>query len=45
MADDKKAPAPAPHDDKTEKVTDLPTRDGSSKDDQVKGGALPMRRR
>jgi hypothetical protein len=42
MADDKKAPTPAPRDDKN-KVSDLPSRDASGKDDQVKGGRMPLK--
>jgi hypothetical protein len=43
MADDKKAPTPSPRDGKTEKVTDLPSKDASGKDDQVKGGRMPLK--
>ncbi len=45
MADDKKTPKPAPRDDKTDKVTDLPSKDASGKDDQVKGGRMPLKPR
>ncbi|MDB4890340.1 MAG: hypothetical protein JWL61_2195 [Gemmatimonadetes bacterium] len=45
MADDKKTPTQAPLDDKTEKVTDLPTKDASGKDDQVKGGGVRIKAR
>jgi hypothetical protein len=35
---------PAPRDaKKEEKVTDLPTRDASGKDNQVKGGRMPSK--
>ena len=40
---DPKSPKPAPRDGKTEKVTDLPARDASSKDEQVKGGRMPLK--
>ena len=41
MADDKKTAAPS-QTGKSDKVTDLPTRD-ASKDDQVKGGRMPLK--
>ncbi|MEO8335008.1 MAG: hypothetical protein ABI664_08550 [bacterium] len=48
MSIDPKAPIPQPSDDKTaktDKVADLPTRDASGKDDQVKGGRMPLKPR
>jgi hypothetical protein len=43
MADnDQKAPAPR-DEKKTEKVTDLPAREASGKDEQVKGGRMPAK--
>lgn len=43
MADnDQKAPAPR-DDKKNDKVTDLPAREASGKDDQVKGGRMPSK--
>lgn len=43
---DPKSPKPAPRDGKTgEKVTDLPAKDASSKDEQVKGGRMPLKPR
>ncbi len=46
--DDKKTSAPDPRtdrktDQKTEKVNDLPAKDASGKDEQVKGGAIRER--
>jgi hypothetical protein len=43
MANDQKAANPVPRGDKTEKVTDLPVKDASGKDDQVKGGRMPLK--
>lgn len=43
MSDEQKAPAPAPRDDKkTDQVNDLPARDASGKDEQVKGGRMKL---
>jgi hypothetical protein len=43
MSDDRKSPTPSPQPDKkSEKVSDLPTRDAGSKDDQVKGGRMKL---
>ncbi len=42
---DEKSPTPPRDDKKNEKVTDLPQREASGKDEQVKGGRAPNRPR
>lgn len=45
MADnDQKTPAPG-NEKKSDKVTDLPAREASGKDEQVKGGRMPLKPR
>lgn len=41
---ERKDPTPNPRTDKKdEKVTDLPAREASGKDEQVKGGRMPLK--
>jgi len=41
---DRKSPPSKPRDDKKDqKVTDLPAREASGKDEQVKGGRMPLK--